>query len=85
MAALTKEEKAWVSKVNKLLAACPSKRLGFATMGDCDVRIFDVRRYADIDEALNRSNGDFIPTAGRLGALFDEALNFPNPVESTAG
>ncbi|MGR5945688.1 hypothetical protein [Enterobacter sp. C4G1] len=41
MATLTKQEKVWVKRLNKLLAECPSKRLAFATTGDCDVSIFN--------------------------------------------
>lgn len=85
MAKLTKEEKAWVKQLNALLAACPSKRLAFATIGDSDVSIFDVTRYNDICDEQDQNGGEFIPAANRIGALFDERLNFPNQVESTAG
>lgn len=85
MATLTKAEKAWVAGLNKMLAECPSKRLGFATIGDRDVAIYDVTRREDIDAELDRGNRDFLPTADRVGALFNEVLNFPNQVESTAG
>jgi len=85
MAELTKEEKAWVKQLNALLDKCPSKRLAFATIGDCDVSIFDVTRYNDICDEQERGGGEFIPAANRIGALFDERLNFPNQVESTAG
>lgn len=37
MATLTKEEKAWVKKLNALLANCPSNRIAFATIGDRSV------------------------------------------------
>lgn len=85
MAKLTKEEKAWVKQLNALLDKCPSKRLAFATIGDCDVSIFDVTRYSDICDEQEQCGGEFIPAANRIGALFDERLNFPNQVESTAG
>ncbi len=85
MAKLTKAEMAWVNKLNTLLAQCPSKRLGFATTGDCDVSIFDVRQYSAICDEQHENGGEFISAAERIGALFDERLNFPNQVESTAG
>ena len=85
MAKLTKEEKAWVKQLNALLAKCPSKRIAFATIGDCDVSIFDVTRYNEICDSLASEKGEFISAADRIGALFDERLTFPNQVESTAG
>lgn len=85
MATLTKEEKAWVKKLNTMLANCPSTRLAFATIGDKEVSIFDVTRYDDVCDEVDNNGGEFIPCADRIGALFDEVLNFPNQVESTAG
>lgn len=85
MATLTKQEKAWVKKLNKLLAQCPSKRLAFATTGDCDVSIFNQTQYDAICDEQENNGGEFISSAARIGALFDEVLNFPNQVESTAG
>jgi len=84
-AKLTKEEKAWVKKLNRVLAECPSKRIGFATIGDCDVFLFDVTRMDEIYKLLQRNNMDFMPAAARIGAQFDETLTFPQAVESTAG
>ncbi|MBL5913962.1 hypothetical protein JBO41_17525 [Enterobacter asburiae] len=85
MATLTIQEKAWVKKLNKLLAQCPSKRLAFATTGDCDVSIFNQQQYGAICDEQEINGGEFISAASRIGALFDEVLNFPNQVESTAG
>lgn len=84
-AKLTPAEKAWVKKLNKMLAECPSDRIGFATTGDCDVTLFDIARYTEICEKMDRGHYDFIPAAQNLGAAFDEVLTFPNQVESTAG
>ncbi|ECC3629195.1 hypothetical protein JJH17_002494 [Salmonella enterica subsp. enterica serovar Weltevreden] len=84
-AKLTPAEKAWVKKLNKLLAECPSDRIAFATTGDCDVSLFDVTLYDDIFNEVESRGGEFIPSAGRIGALFDEVLTFPNQVESTTG
>lgn len=53
MATLTKQEKAWVRKLNKLLAECPSNRIAFATTGDCDVTLFDMTRYGDICDLVD--------------------------------
>ncbi|EIQ2726679.1 hypothetical protein LUZ32_001570 [Salmonella enterica] len=80
MATLTKQEKAWVRKLNKLLAECPSNRIAFATIGDCEVT-----RYGDICDLVDNEHDEFIPAAMRIGAAFNECLTFPNQVESTAG
>lgn len=85
MAKLTKEEKTWVKKLNKLLAECPSDRIGFATIGDSDVFMFDSTRYDEIIAKLDRGGWDFMPAAQNIGAKFDEVLTFPANVESTAG
>ncbi|MEV4977422.1 hypothetical protein MRBLME3_000497 [Enterobacter ludwigii] len=85
MAILTKQEKAWVKKLNKILAECPSNRLAFATTGDCDVSIFNEPQYCAICDEQEKNGGEFISAASRIGALFDEVLSFPNQVESTAG
>jgi len=85
MATLTKQEKDWVNKLNKLLAECPSKRLAFATTGDSDVSIFNQPQYGAICDEQENNGGEFISAAARIGALFDEVLSFPNQVESTAG
>lgn len=84
MATLTKQEKP-VKKLNKLLAECPSNRIAFATTGDCEVSLFDVTRYDEIFDEVDKGKSEFIPAAMRIGAAFNEYLTFPNQVESTAG
>ncbi|MEB2478127.1 hypothetical protein QMM96_22110 [Citrobacter freundii] len=84
-AKLTPAEKAWVKQLNKLLAECPSDRIGFATIGDSEVTLFDVTRYNEICDRVDKEHDEFIPAAQRIGAVFDEVLTFPNQVESTAG
>lgn len=85
MATLTKEERAWVRKLQAVLINCPSKRIAFATTGDCDVTLFDVTRYNDICDAVDNDKGEFIANAEKIGATFELCLTFPNQVESTAG
>lgn len=82
---LTKSEKAWVAKLNAVLSECTSTRLGFATIGDHDLTIFDQPKRDKIEKAMERDNGDFVPTAIKLGLVADERIYFPNAVESTAG
>ena len=86
MAKLTKKEKAWLGKVQKVLKECPSKRIGFYTIGDNSVHAFDCTMMDEIGECMDRNEAtDFGPAAIKVDADFDEYLWFPNPVESTAG
>lgn len=81
----TKEELAWVKRVQKALDSCPSTRIAFATTGDSDLTLFDNTRYDDICEHQENSRSEFISSAAAIGAVFPVRLNFPNQVESTAG
>lgn len=82
---LTKAEKEWVATVQAALDKCPSDRIGFATVGDNFLTLFDIRGLDKIDAALKSGNCDFVPTADKLGLVAIETLTFPHPVESTAG
>ncbi len=83
---LTKREKQWVKRVQKALDSCPSNRIGFYTIGDCDVSLFDVTRYGDICTEMDKRSGvDFGTISDNLGHGCAESLNFPNQVESAAG
>lgn len=50
---LTKAEAKWLADVEKLLLACPSKRLGAYTVGDDELHIYD-KEVADAWLAENR-------------------------------
>jgi len=84
MASLTAAEKAWIRKVNKLLAECPSKRLGFYTIGDPCVEIYDRDQQVEIDAIMDSGNSDFAPAVDKCDAYLGR-LQFPNNVHSTAG
>ncbi|HFI5325862.1 TPA: hypothetical protein ACGQSM_003695 [Serratia liquefaciens] len=84
MAKLTKKEQAWLDEFQEVLNRCPSKRLGFATAGDRDITVYDSSFSDLIFIVLEREGGDYIPTATKLGAVLG-VINFPSPVESTAG
>lgn len=86
MATLTKKEKAWLDKVQKVLDECPSERIGFFTIGDPTINAFDVTKFDEIQNHLSNNNGgDFCKSVMVMDADFGEELNFNNPVESTAG
>lgn len=83
---LTVKEKKWVERVQKALNACPSKRIGFYTIGDNDVMLYDKDKEEEVWEHLNSvKNSDWCKSVDALDAGFEATLIFPNPVESTAG
>lgn len=86
MSKLTKAERAWVADVQAALDRCPSKRLGFYTIGDPTVTLWDRDKIDAVFNALdNRDAGEFCSAVEVAGAGFDASLDFPNAVESTAG
>lgn len=86
MSKLTKKELAWVDEVQRALNSCPSKRMGFYTIGDREVIIYDNTKSNIISEIQNTPRGDYFCSAVELaGAHFGESITFPNPVEATAG
>lgn len=84
MGMLTKKEKAWVEELNKVLAKCPSKRIGFMTIGDNEVFLFDATQHTGILELMDKGR-EFITGARELNALFPETLVFPAQVEGVSG
>lgn len=78
---LTKEEKAWVKKVNKALAECPSDRMRFFTIGDPDIFIAnnDTASEWDVDGC------DPLQSASRHGSTAIEVIRFPIGVEGVCG
>lgn len=86
MSKLTKAESKWIKDVQDVLRKCPSKRIGFYTIGDNNIVAYDfTKRNAIYDEMDAGRASDFGPAAENVDARFHEELWFPNPVESTAG
>lgn len=75
---LTKEEKAWVKKVNKILAECPSDRLMFYAGGDPWIAIIDADHEGDIDSELD----DPMRIAYRNNWIAKETIIFPHKVSA---
>lgn len=49
MATLTKKEQAWLSELQNVLDRCPSpKKIGFYTIGDKSIYLYDLRRMDEI-------------------------------------
>ncbi|CUZ15578.1 Uncharacterised protein [Serratia marcescens] len=84
MAKLNKKERAWLDELQEVLNRCPSTRLGFFTIGDKDVFVYDKRLDKQIDEIQDRGCRDFGLVVNDLDAGFGE-LTFPAAVHSTAG
>ncbi len=84
MAKLNKKERAWLDELQEVLNRCPSTRLGFFTIGDKDVFVYDKRLDKQIDELQDRGGRDFGLVVNDLDAGFGE-LTFPAAVHSTAG
>jgi hypothetical protein len=78
----TREEALWVKKIQKLLNGCPSDRLGFYTIGDNDITIFDNTVFDENDYDNDKLGFCQIVDMNnaRLGSL-----DFPSGVLSTAG
>jgi ATP-dependent Clp protease adapter protein ClpS len=82
---LSVAEKAWLAALQEVLDSCPSTRLGFYTIGDRVVQVFDKRKEAQINKMMDESEAtDFCVAAHRLGAGIC-GLQFPSNVHSTAG
>lgn len=87
MAKLTKKERAWVDEVNSVLARCPSpEKIGFFTIGGPSILLYDLRRIDEVTDALeSRRSSDLCTAVKDICAGFDETIEFPSSVESTAG
>lgn len=83
---LTRAERAWLNELQAMLNACPTKRLGFYTIGDNSVTVFDLTKEDAINARLDerQGRGDFCGASRELGAELGH-LFFPAPVLSTAG
>lgn len=73
---LTKEEKAWLKKLQAVLDECPSVRLGGMSTGMNDLTIFDESFSDKIDEIQTLKNREMAPVVAELGADL-AVLNFP--------
>lgn len=83
---LTAAERRWLKDLQAVLDACPSQRLGFYTIGDHDVSIYDRSKEAEINEALDANERmDFPSAVLKAKAETDTWLKFPAHVHSVAG
>lgn len=84
MEKLTKKEQAWLEELQDVLNRCPSKRLGFYTIGDPVLYVYDRSKEQKIDDHHNSNGRDFCHSVRALNADFCD-LEFPAAIHSTAG
>lgn len=84
MAILTKEEKAWFRKLQKVLDECPTDRISAYTVGDNDLTFYDNTKDDEINEAHNYTESEFGNIVESMGAelIF---VRFPCAVHSVSG
>jgi len=71
MSKLTKKERDWIAELQSVLDKCPSRRLGFFTIGDKDVTVYDLDKRGEIDALQYRKgNYDFCTAVQELDAGF---------------
>lgn len=85
MIELTAKERKWLKKVQKALNECPSDRIGFYTIGDPQIVLYDRSKEGEIDEIMDSFEMDWCHCVREAEADFDEVLYFPAHVHSTAG
>jgi hypothetical protein len=83
---LTKAENLWLRMVQDLLNQCPSERLGFYTIGDNDVTVYDCSRTKEINEFElgNELEYEYCQCISEVGADLGD-LKFPNQVLNLPG
>ncbi|HHN8324263.1 hypothetical protein [Morganella morganii] len=85
MSKLTKEEIKWVAGVQAALNKYPSERIGFYTIGDHQVFLYDSSQYDELCRFQDKHGVDFCVAVEALGAGFGKHITFPDSVLSTAG
>lgn len=80
---MTKEERSWLRKMQKLLDKCPS-HFEFNTVGDCNLTVFDNRKRDEIDAIHDAGGCEFCGAIDAAGAYIGDLI-FPNNVHSTTG
>ena len=82
MSTYTTKERAWVKKLQKVLSECPSERIGFYTIGDPAVTLYDKDELAA--SGKDDSQNDFGYGVTAADADFGSII-FPSEVHSVAG
>lgn len=81
----TPEQLAWIKRVQKALKSKGGEGLGFYTIGDNDVTVYDLSKQGEIIEAQeSMREAEFCHAVDYCNAEIGR-LYFPAQVESTAG
>ena len=83
MSELTAAERKWIKKLQKVIDECPSERLGFYTIGDNNICMYDAEKYDELD--LGNIDDDLVFVVRAYDLDFDTYINFPNNVEGACG
>lgn len=82
----TPKQAAWINRVQKALSSKGGEGLGFYTIGDSDVTIYDLTKRKEIIAAQDRGiNGQEFCHAVQYCEAEIDRLFFPSQVESTCG
>lgn len=81
---ITAEEARWIKRLQKVLRECPSDRLGFYTIGDPSIEIYDKRFDQEIGDIQASGDIDFCQAVERLDVHIGRVV-FPSNVQSTVG
>jgi hypothetical protein len=82
---LTKAEKSWLKKLEKLLMNPPTNRIGFYTIGDSDLLAYDRTREDEVHDTMDENErSDFDWCVESLGASFG-SISSACAIHSTAG
>jgi hypothetical protein len=82
---LTQQEKSWLKKLEKLLLNPPTNRLGFYTIGDNHLSVYDLSRENEVLEYQDKNpNYDFCMAVNDLAADFGD-IRSACAILSTAG
>lgn len=84
MARLTAQETAYLAELQAVLDRCPP-RLGFYTIGDPCLTVYDRTKEEKINDIHDNSNGEFSGAVVKAKADFGVQIDFPCNVHSTAG
>lgn len=83
---LTKAEREWLDRLQAILSDAPTDRLGFYTIGDPSVFVYDRSKDAAIDTySMSHPNAEFSTAVDAVADGTLATLIFPATVHSTAG
>ncbi len=82
---LTKEQKKWLAGVQRALNKSGGEGLGFYTIGDSDICVYNKDYEDEIDEYQDGGAIDIWECIEAVGADFGIAITFPASVHSCAG